>query len=141
MNRWTVVLAACLIILAVGCSGGSGNPVTPGAELGLSGQTGYEGPINQTQIWGYWDVHMNLETQTVETVLNRTAMFAATVVTFLNSNGGLAFIINDTPVDPDGAFIDVDIDVSLTHPLPGLPMYDGYDVRGVFISQGSANLA
>jgi len=96
------------------------------------------GRPSQTHLWGYWDLYFDFEAQTVEAVPNHHAEFAANVVSFLNSKGGLGFNILETLVDP--AFIDVDIDVSLTHPLSGLPMYDGYDVRGVFIGDGSEGL-
>jgi hypothetical protein len=36
--------------------------------------------------------------------------------------------------------MDVEVDVSLTHPL-NLEAYNGYDVRGIFIGNGSAALS
>ncbi|MFH1677003.1 MAG: PKD domain-containing protein, partial [bacterium] len=67
------------------------------------------------------------------------AMFTANVVNFINAKPvNLGFHINSTPLGPD--YADVDIDVSITHPFPGLPQYNGYDVRGVFMSDGSGYL-
>jgi hypothetical protein len=63
-------------------------------------------------------------------------MFSANVVNFINQKpANLGFKINKTPAGP--TWIDVDIDVSITHPFPGMHQYDGYDVRGVFIGDGS----
>jgi hypothetical protein len=59
------------------------------------------------------------------------------VVTFLNDNITLmGFVINEIVTD-DPDFVDVDVDVSLTHPLPGQTQYNGYDVMGVFMGDGS----
>ena len=135
MNRWTVLLAALLIVV-MGCSGG-GNPALPTTDLttGISGQSVQQ----QTHLWGYYDVYIDIENQTVEAVVNRSVQFAANVVDFVNgSPANLQFVINDTPIGPD--YIDVDIDVGITHPFPGMSEYDGYDVRGVFMGDGSDSL-
>jgi hypothetical protein len=124
----------------MGCSGNGGNPVTPNdTGTGLTAGTPTHGGQSQTHLWGYWDVMIDVETQTVEAVPNRTAEFYANVVQFINGRPpGLALNINETPIGPD--YTDVDIDVSLIHPLPGLPQYDGYDVRGIFIGDGSLSM-
>jgi hypothetical protein len=119
----------------MGCSGGGDSPVTPDTGPGLTSGVSDHGAQVQTHLWGYWTCYVDIENQTVEAVPLRTTLFAANVVGFLNSNNSLSFIINDTPVTPD--YTDVDIDITLTHPLPGLPSYDGYDVRGIFIGDGS----
>lgn len=141
MNRWTVLLTAMLLctFVVMGCSGGGGSPVTPDTGSGLTSGVTDRGAQAQTHLWGYWTIYIDIANQTVEAVPKRQTMFAANVVGFLNSNNSLSFWINDTPVTPD--YTDVDIDVTLTHPLPGLPSYDGYDVRGIFIGDGSATMA
>ena len=69
-------------------------------------------------------------------------MFEANVTQFLNGNpSNLSFQINGLSATPDGKAIDVDIDVAIKHPFPGLHGYDGYDVRGIFIGDGSAVMA
>lgn len=141
MNRWTVLLVTLLLgaMVAMGCSSGGGSPITPNADPTLTGGTPHNGAGVQTHLWGYWDCHVNLETQEVEVVRNRTAEMTANVVTFLNGNpAGLMFDIIETPTEAE--YVDVDINVSLTHPLPGLPQYDGYDVKGVFVADASASL-
>lgn len=141
MNRWTVLLVTLLLgaMVAMGCSSGGGSPITPNADPAITGGTPHNGAGVQTHLWGYWDCHVNLETQEVEVVRNRTAEFSANVVTFLNGNpAGLMFDIIETPTEAE--WVDVDINVSLTHPLPGLPQYDGYDVKGVFVADASASL-
>jgi len=152
MHRCSLLITLIFIpaILMVGCSGGGdGSSVTPelnqnqppGLIQDITTQTNANGQVNsQTHLWGYYDVSIDIESRTVEFVLNRSVMFAANVVNFLNGNpAGLQFSINSTPSGP--GYIDVDIDVGLTHPFPGLHQYDGYDVRGIFIGDGSDTLA
>lgn len=137
MNRWTVLLAA-LLIVAMGCSGGS-DPIAPSSGLDLSGPS-VQAAKPQTHLWGYYDVYIDIENQTVEAVVNRSVQFAANVVDFVNGNpANLQFVINDTPVEPE--YIGVDIDVRITHPFPGMSMYNGYDVFGVFMGDGAETLA
>jgi hypothetical protein len=126
----------CMLIIA-GCSG-SGGPV----DIPMSGSADISveaGSPVRTHLWGYYDVYIDIANQTATAVENRQAMFTANVVNILNDKpAGLSFHVNGTPVGPD--YIDVDIDVSITHPFPGLHQYDGYDVRGVFMGDGSATL-
>jgi hypothetical protein len=139
MTRWNVLVAALLVcgFLALGCSGG-GNPASP-VTPDLTGASSAK-PV-QTHLWGYYDVYIDIPTQTATAVLNRNVMFAANVVQFVNgSAANLGFNIIGTPVDPGGEWVDVDIDVSVTHPFAGMAMYNGYDVRGIFIGNGSKTM-
>jgi len=140
MYRWTVLYAALLVLAfaALSCSSGGVSPVTPTTTPELSGATIQAGQ-SQTHLWGYYDCYIDLETMTVEAVENRSTAFAANVVQFVNGNpANLKFNIKGTPMGTD--YIDVDIDVSITHPFPGMSKYDGYDVRGIFIGDGSGSL-
>ncbi len=139
MNRYSIVIIIVVILsFVLGCTTGS-NPVVPDPGSGLT--SGVQGLYKQsnTHLWGYWDCYVNTETWTIEFVENRAAMFTANVTNFLNSNPfSMMFNINGIITGPD--YIDVDIDVGLTHPFPGMPQYNGYDVRGVFMGDGSFNM-
>lgn len=135
----TSVMAALFLLL--GCINHGENPISgnPSTDLELDVRTSGSG--THTHLWGYYDVYIDIPTKKIHAVPNRNAMFAANVVEFLNGKtANMAFKIIDTPVDPDGKFIDVDIDVSIKHPFPGLTQYNGYDVRGVFLGNGSKTL-
>lgn len=132
-------IASAIVFLGVACSGGKSNPINSELTAATEKVSGQQG---NTHLWGFYDVHIDLQTQTATAVINRNVMFAANVVNFLNSSAGsLSFVIHDTPTDPGGAYVDVDIDVSLRHPFPGMPQYNGYDVRGIFIGNGSKLMA
>jgi len=140
MKRSSVLLTIVLVGLFVvlGCSGGGGNPVAPdtGPEMTLQNPT-HGGQFAQTQLWGYWDVYMDLENMTVEAIPNRALMFTANVTGLMNNiPGTLAFSFNGVTPGPD--YNDVDLDLSMTHPVPGKPNLNGYDVRGIFMGNGSS---
>jgi hypothetical protein len=85
-------------------------------------------------------VFINAEDRTVEAIPDRQGMFTANVVTFLNQSAlNLAIKLNE--IVPGTDFLDIDIDVTLKHPFPGMDQFDGYDVRGVFMGDGSESLA
>ncbi len=140
MNRWTVLFATLLMtaLVALSCSSGSGSPTAPAADPNLTGSSSHVGQA-QTHLWGYYDVYIDVENQTVDAVLNRMCMFTANVTTFVNGSvSNLAFEIYGTPATAD--YVDVDIDVSITHPFPGMTQYNGYDVKGVFMGPGTGTM-
>jgi hypothetical protein len=132
--HWIAVSAGILFLL--GCAGSipTGNPISP-SDNPITASSNQVSSA-QTHLWGYYDVTIDIPTQTATAAINRQAMFTANVVNFLNGKPPkLGFKINSTPIGSD--FVDVDIDVTLTHPFAGLHQYDGYDVRGVFMGDGS----
>jgi hypothetical protein len=143
MNRTSVLFALALTVIftAIGCGSlrDQGSPISPTISQGKLSTSHNVTPPAQIHLWGYYDVYLDLEHKTAKPVLNRGAMFTANVVEFLNdSKNSVQLIVNSTPVG--NGYIDADIDVVLTHPLPGLKQYNGYDVRGVFIGKGSESL-
>ncbi len=140
MNRWTVLFATVLVsvLITVSCSSGSGSPVMPSVDSGITGMVNHSAQT-QTHLWGYYDVFIDVENRAVEAVLNRSAMFSVNVVTFMNINpGNFHTSIYELSVSTD--YVDIDIDVTIVHPFPDMPEYNGYDVRGIFCSDGSGTL-
>ncbi|MFH1676518.1 MAG: hypothetical protein ABIC40_05785 [bacterium] len=137
MSRIASFLTIALLFPVIISCTNTNSAVSPALDSGLIANSPDHGV--QTHLWGYYDVYIDIETRTAEAVEKRNAMFTANVVNFINPKpAGLGFHINDTSMGTD--YIDVDIDVSITHPFPGLPQYNGYDVRGVFMGDGSASL-
>jgi len=135
-RRSFLIAMVVLTIIALGCSSKGSNPMAPGSDLTADG---VQGTPTQTHLWGLYDVYVDIPTQTATAVVDRTAMFAANVVQFLNGNPlNLGFLVNGTPIQP--TYIDVDIDVTIKHPLSGLPQYNGYDVRGIFMGDGHGTM-
>ncbi len=144
MNRWLASSAAALLvaILSVGCAGSNDNAVSPGGKQGpdpgLTAKTdraAQDGAV----LWGYYDFFVDIQNGKIEAVPNRSVGFSANVVKFLNNDpAGLQVKFNGT--SPGTGYIDIDMDITIKHPLSD-NAYDGYDVRGIFIGNGSANLA
>jgi len=135
--------AALYGLFVLGCSNGAGNPVTapetPGDNVeqppALTSQNDSSMEEPETFLWGYYDLYFDIENMKVEAVASRSSMFTANVTMFLNmSPTGLGFTFND--VTPGPGYVDVDVAIAITHPL-GLPKFNGYDVRGVFVGNGS----
>jgi hypothetical protein len=103
MNRCIFLTAvALMLLLMLGCSNSGGNPIgSAGLDNPTTGNsTGSNGV--QTHLWGYYDIYIDIPTQTATVVLNRGAEFAANVVSFLNKSASyMGLKINGTPVASD----------------------------------------
>ncbi|MFH1677109.1 MAG: PKD domain-containing protein, partial [bacterium] len=141
MKRYTALICVFIAVILGGlsCSSGSGNPLSPSTDTPQKFELNSTKGKSATHLWGYYDVYIDKNTGGVESVENRSAMFCANVVKFINSSvAGLGFKINE--IIAGSGYTDVDIDVAIRHPFPGLPQYNGYDVRGVFMGDGSGAL-
>ncbi len=138
MKLW-VIPCTCILLMGLiisGCSGGS-EPVTPDARLNDINVT--TEPITRTHLWGYWDINVDIESRSVEVIPDRLMMFTVNIVKFLNNDPiGIQFSFNGTT--PGAGYVDVDLDVTIKHPLDDAG-FNGYDVRGIFIGDGSGTLA
>ncbi|HEX9743819.1 MAG TPA: hypothetical protein VGB30_00175 [bacterium] len=131
ITRLGIVVLVCVL---AGCSDPSTSP-----PLIRSRNNSGPSDISHTSLLGFWDCAINPGIPEVEITPNRTAMFTVNVVNFLNMNpSGLTFKFNE--ILNQGTYVDVDIDITLTHPFAGFPEFNGYDVRGVFMGNGSGTL-
>ncbi len=143
MHRFTVCLSTllmCLIII-LGCSSGGGSPVAPHANNDPAGSNmgQLSGGDSNHILWGMWDCRIDPISGQVEIVPLRTANFTANVNNLLEAQPGNLLIENIDAADylTEGR---IDCTVKLKHPFPGLDMYNGFDVWGVFMHNGSTSL-
>lgn len=135
--RFYTLAILIILVAAIGCSG-SESPVIPVQNANQISKEKDAGNLHGPQLWEFYEAIVNLDDGTIEFVEDRTAMFAANVVNFLNNNpNGLQTAINS--ITPGPGYVDVDVDVTIVHPL-NVASYDGYDVAGVFIGNGSSPL-
>ncbi len=129
------VIIILLSVFALSCSGGSGNPVTPGQPDLTSIQVTADS--DSTQIWGLWQVEFDPGTDEFHAVPLRGAEFACNVIKFINGPPPnlIISLISAVPYPTHRDFI---LDIGFSHPFPGLDRYTGFDVMGVFMGNGSA---
>ncbi len=129
MNRTENCLLLLGLAFLLGCqSSGTGIPTSPGHSSSPSPQPGQ----CATFLWGLYQVSYDSAASRFDVNPVRSAMFTANVTRFMDGPPpGLGIKINS--IDGDV----FDIDVSLTHPFPGLDKYTGFDVMGVMIGEGS----
>ncbi len=145
MNRYALLVICLILTFACGCGRIGSNPGIPNPELSVPEST--LGQQSLAHLWGYYDVHIDLENKIVEAIPNRTVMGVEpspfNVIDFINHNpANLDFDILEI-LEPtlDVPAYDILIDVSMTHPFPGMDEYNGYDVKGICIGNGSKTLS
>ena len=138
MRTWNAVVAAALAAaMVMGCGRSARiNPTAPSDEGGLrsapqSIERDREGP--NRLLWGFWSVTVSEDRTRAEIVPVRTAAMHLNVVRLLEVTAchTCLTIGNLHPSGPN----ELEVDVILTHPFPGLLKFTGFDVRGVFIAQ------
>jgi len=135
--RIYTILCIVFIFACIGC-GGNNIPTQPEISddtlLTRSSDSSYSSRV----LWGIWDVHIDPVTLEVEAVPSRNSQFTANVTQFMQpplSPVNMVSFTVDVASDPvNGFFV---VDVTLRHPFPGMNKYNGFDVRGVLISDGS----
>lgn len=130
------VLTILIALILIGCMTGSREPVT-GLEMSPDVQSVAQAmQASNTHLWGYFDVYVDVEREEIEAVISRTAMATVNVVPFLNLHPeDLFFDILSMWPSPD--YWDMDVNITITHPIPGKTQYNAYDIRGVLIGEGS----
>jgi hypothetical protein len=84
-------------------------------------------------IWGLWEINISEDRQVVEIVPARMAQMHLNVVRMIEVTpcSTCLTIENIHTAGPN----ELEADLRLQHPFPGLLKYTGFDVRGIFIAQ------
>lgn len=130
-----LAITGLILLLLIGCSTSSDNPVDPGPAEPQVGSTSNQ--HGSTNLWGFYDFIIDPENETVEIKPGRSIQWTVNVTGFLNNSAGLS--IENFSFYQDDFEIDIDMDLTITHPMSD-EKFNGYDVRGVFISEGSESL-
>ncbi len=148
MSRWTVLFTVVIftMLMVIGCSGG-GSPTSPSENQdgsGLEATPLAQSDNDNTYALGYYDIHVDPVSETIEIVKNRTAAYTINVIPFLNEmtspENGIDFgtiVFDDS--NPDN--LKVDVEVQFHHPFPSLIQYQVYDFLGVIVTNGDSNLS
>ena len=114
------------IVMAIGCSGGSDiTSVTPYAGKAVSG--------NNHLCLGLWRMVADPEAKTLDVIELRDAAMHLNALPFLEPPPLLNLTLEDLQFIGSTEII---ADIGLRHPFLGLTEFTGFDVCGVFISNG-----
>jgi len=142
MSRTTITL--CILITLgltlVGCGGTS--PTFPPVNDELTSVRGSQDHGSNRVLWAYYDIKFDPATSQFEVTPLRSAMFNVNITRFMEPP---ISPVNMISLSIDGVASDIlngliVVDVTITHPFPGLDKYRGFDVRGIFISDGETAL-
>ena len=130
LSRCLIALVISVMAAALGCSG-SGGPLTP--DPGLNGMTSGPAGIQANHLvpWGVWEVTLDPTSGTADIIPLRNIEFTADVIQFMQppitSKHLMGIVIDPSTNWTTGHVI---VDISFSHPFPGLDTYTGFDVRG-----------
>jgi hypothetical protein len=127
-----------VLLIALGCSGGS--PVSPGNSLAIDPGKTLTSIGNNHVLWGMWDISIDPATMTAQATPLRGVEFTCNVTQFMQkpiSPVNMIQLSIGSGSDPSSGYFEVL--VTLKHPFPGLNQYGGFDVRGIFMSDGSVS--
>ncbi len=125
-------LAAILLAVAFifGCSGGTAQPVIP-SESQPPANTADS--ISSHSLWGLWQFTADPTAGTLDVVPLRTTDLHLNALPFLEPPPFVYLTLETLHIN--GNIIETDI--GLRHPFLGLNQFTGFDVCGIFISNGS----
>jgi hypothetical protein len=130
MHRLFFVLIALFVVFTLGCSGQTADPTMPDAV-----QRSETRADSNHMLMGLWQGAFDVDTKTVEFTKLREAGLHLNALPFLEPPALMNLTIGNLQWNGDI----IDVDVSLLHPFLGLNQFTGFDVCGVFITDGSTS--
>lgn len=123
-----------LITTLLGCSGNS--PITPPTDTEiLQGLNSHGSPSPNRALLGLWEVRIDASDSEIEIIPTRFGTVHLNIRRFLEEG----VCTNCFSIEPPVIFqpYGFDIDLSITHPFPGLSIYTVFDVRGIVMLPGT----
>ena len=126
--RGIIVALTITTIFMYGCSGGDLIPSSPDSAQPVHAQA-----ASNHLLWGLWQGSIDPELQAIEFTQLRTSQLHLNALPFLEPPA----LVNLTleTLQFNGNIIEADI--GLRHPFLGLTEFTGFDVCGIFITNGS----
>jgi len=126
---WTILFLAIFIMM--GCSS-SENPSQPSFKKSSTHS-------GNKHLWGYWIIELDPVSHDAKIIPIRSAMFNANVLLFMQPPSSPIHMLSISIDMGDSDILNhlIAVDVTLRHPFPGVNKYRGFDVRGIFMADGS----
>jgi hypothetical protein len=129
-----IFIAMSLLLIAISC--GKSSPVEPVLNQ-LSEKNNDQALEGNRILWGMFEFRIDLQNSQVEIVPKRDSAAHLNALTFLEPPALKWLAIDNDTLVVDLVENTVDVDVMISHPLPDYPQYAGFDVRGIFITDGT----
>ena len=124
--RYIIILTALIITLA-GCSNGGDTIIPKPVDMSAASTA------NSHHLWGMWQFIADPLNETLDVVQLRTSDMHLNALPFLEPPANVHISLGN--LEFNGNIIEIDI--GLRHPFLGLTEFSGFDVCGVFITNGS----
>jgi len=131
MRPTAIVLTIALITILSACALTNADSVNPDLDI-------VQNPVKSmanTLVWGIWNIS-GTDSGIFDITPVRHADLTLNAVGWLNSDPA-SISINMINVDYGPGYVDVTLDVSISHPFAGAPKFTGFDVMGVLMGSGS----
>lgn len=119
-----------MMVFAFGCSNATQTPSSPDIDIEKGVQA-----LSSHSLWGLWQGVIDPSAKTVDFIRMRGAEIHVNVLPFLEPPPMINLTLDS--IEWNGNIIDADI--GLRHPFLGLTEFTGFDVCGIFISNGSVS--
>jgi len=140
LQKFLIIGVSLLIALtAFSCAGSGDNIVSSPLNEAQVSTGGIKSEGGGRHLWGWWKVTIDPISGSCQVIPLRGCAFTANVNKLLESKPGNLLITN---IDTSQYLTEgrLDCTVTLKHPFPGLEQYNGFDVWGVFMHNGTTQL-
>ena len=128
MRRFACLMIGFLLMaLAASCSSSGTSNVT------LPAETGRAAAVNSHQLWGYFQFIANPDAGTLDVIPLRDTAMHLNALVFLEPPPLVNLTLESLQFNGDI----IEADIGLRHPFLGLTEFTGFDVCGIFITNGS----
>jgi len=128
--RCSIVIALVIVLSILGCSSGTDMPSTPDVML-----PEHSGEMSNRALLGFWQGIIDPDGETIDFVKMRETSLHLNALVFLESPPLVNVTLDSLEFNGDV----IEADIGLRHPFTGLDQFTGFDVCGLFISNGSVN--
>ena len=136
MNFTRIIIILLSLSILIGCSKGA-NPLVPSGDDSIT-ESRTAGDTSNHALIGWGDIICNSETGTIEIIPSRSEEFHLNLTRAIVNTMGIALEILPAQSDPaNGLFV---VDFILTHPLPGAPVFSGFDMKFILMTPGTLDV-
>ena len=142
--RGGIMIYRFLAVLILGmalvssCSSGSVSVTSPSVDPDQTTVSTDAQGSNSRYLLGYYTISIDPVTAAIEIIPHRSTEFTANVVRILQPPATPVNLVSIQVLDISGLMEGyIEVDFGIRHPIPGDPIFRTFDLRGIFISNGT----